>query len=303
MSLIRCALPRGRRLVVAASCLAALVLSACSQQPALQTQAAAQVAPVGALIYPPPGGPGILGVVQTTFANAIRQEISLATQARTPGENKITIVLFKAAGGDGSAGELADTPLVDLDLMSEARAAWPQANMKLSPYYVQNDYGPFGYAAGRSPAGDTCVYAWQRIEPTTRPSGAFKRGAISVRLQLCDKARSEESLLGVMYQLRINADVFDPWRAPAQIGRIFVPIKPQGVEGFATVTPVSQPKAAPQRQPAASKPVETPVLPPGTPIVPAPGTSTGTTGPIVPAPPATPTAPAVLVPPPPAGAN
>lgn len=254
-------------------------------------------------MFPPPGGPAIVSVIETTFANAIRQEISLATEARTPGENKISIVLFKAKGGDGNNGVLADTPLVDIDLLAEARAAWPQANMQPSSFYVQNDYGPFGYAAGRSPTGDTCVYAWQRIKPTQRPSGGIKRGTVAIRLQLCDKGRSEESLLGAMYQLRLNADVFDPWRAPAQIGRIFVPMKPYGVEGFSAVTTPAPIKPAVRQN--AQPVVRQDVIaspPPGAPIVPAPGGAvSGSPGPLVPPPPSSSSnASSVIVPPPPA---
>lgn len=68
----------------------------------LKPQEARIVAPVDAMIVPPPGGPAIVNVVSTTFSNAVRQDLSLATQARSIGENKITIVKFVSAGGDGS---------------------------------------------------------------------------------------------------------------------------------------------------------------------------------------------------------
>lgn len=292
-------LKRSRLFELACFACACLFLAGCSQQPPLEPRRAQTIAPTQAFIFPPPGGPGIVGVIETTFANAYRQEIALATEARTPGENKITVTMFKAKGGDGNFGTLPDTPLVEIDLMNEARAAWPQANMKPSPFYVQNDYGPFGYAVGRAPTGDTCVYAWQRIDPSRKPSGGIDRGAIAVRLQLCDKSRSEESLLGVMYQLRINGGVFEPWRAPAQIGRIFVPIKPYGVEGFATVAQPSQANAKKPAQPTGTKAV-VPTPPPGAPIVPAPGAVNS--GPIVPAPPGS-SGSKVIVPPPPVAAN
>lgn len=268
----------------AAALLAALV-SGCAHTPELTPQIATSVAANQALIFPPIGGPGILGIVETTRANAVTQEISLATEARTPGQNKITVTLFEGKGGDGSDADLKDVPFTQVNLTEEALAAWPNSGMSVSPYYVQNDYGPFGYAVGRPSTGDTCLYAWQRIEPTLKPSGAIARGAVVIRLQLCDANRSEESLLGVMYQLRVNAPIFEPSRAPAQIGRIAIPIKPQGAAGFIPVVkPIVRPAATRPRQTAAPAVVTVVAPPPGAPIVPLPGGLAPATGPIVPLP-------------------
>jgi hypothetical protein len=282
--------------------LVAALVSGCAHTPELTPQVATSVAATDALIFPPIGGPGILGIVQTVHANAITQEISLATEARTPGQNKITVTLFEGKGGDGSDAALADVPFTQVNLTQEALAAWPNSGMSVSPFYVQNSYGPFGYAVGRPSTGDTCLYAWQRIEPELKPSGAIARGAI-VRLQLCDANRSEQSLLGVMYQLRINTPVFEPFAASPQIGRVPVQIKPEGAAGFVPVVKVT-PRPAPSRPrpaAAAATPAVVPAVvpPPGAPIVPLPGGATTYGSPIVPTPTAAPTS--VIVPPPPTG--
>lgn len=269
----------------------ALTLGACATAPKLPPHEAMVVAPVEAMIVPPPGGPGIVKVVSTTFPNAIRQEISLATQARTAGENKITILQFVGRGGDGSDASLRDIPFTQVNLTEEALAAWPDTGMAVSPYYVQNDYGPFGYAIGRPANGDACIYAWQRIEPGLKPSGAIDRGAINVRLQLCKRGGTEQELLEVMYRLRLKSNVHSPLAAPAAIGRIAAPIRPVGAEGFAKVIDI--PDAAPASRPVARQPATPVAVPvaitpaPGTPIVPSPGGTTGSgTGPTVPRPPA-----------------
>ena len=284
-----------------------LALAACAHAPTdLAPQTARTVTATEALIFPPPGGPGILGVVETVYENAVQQEIALATEARTPGENKITVVLFSGKGDDGSGSGLKDVPFTQINLTEEALAAWPNSGMAVSPYYVQNDYGPFGYAVGRPSTGDTCLYAWQRIAPALKPSGALQRGAVVIRLQLCDPKRSEESLLNVMYQLRVNAPVFNPGRAPAEIGRIAIPIKPDGPTGFTPVIKVTpRPPVVRAAAPAVVVPAAAITPPPGAPIVPSP-TATGisTTRPVVPSPtgatsPVTGT-PIVVVPRPPA---
>lgn len=288
------------RFLLAATLAAALISGCAHNTTELTSQIPASVAPNKALIFPPIGGPGILGVVETIHSNAVTQEISLATEARTPGQNKITVSLFQGKGSDGSDSGLVDIPFTQVNLTQEALAAWPNSGMSVSPYYVQNNYGPFGYAVGRPSTGDTCLYAWQRIEPALKPSGAIARGAVVVRLQLCDSRRSEESLLDVMYQLRINTPVFEPLRASPQIGRIAIPIKPEGAAGFIPVVkPASRP--APSRLSQAASPATVPAatIPAGAPIVPLPGGTTSSNSPIVPTPTAATTS--VIVPLPPTG--
>ena len=267
--------------------LVVLALSACASTPKLPPHEAAVVTPVSAMIIPPPGGPGIVKVISTTFPNAVRQEISLATQARTAGENKITLVQFYGRGGDGSDAELRDIPFTEVNLTEAALAAWPGTGMAVSPYYVQNDYGPFGYAIGRPANGDACIYAWQRIEPSLKPSGSIDRGTITIRLQLCKSGSNEQELLEVMYRLRLNSSVHSPLGAPAAIGRIAAPIRPIGAQGFSKVIDVADPVPAArsvtttQPAPAVVPAVITPA--PGAPIVPSPGDGSGA-GPTVPRP-------------------
>ena len=265
------------------------MLGACASTRDLPPREARIVAPVDAMIVPPPGGPAIVNVVSTTFPNAIQQEISLATEARSTGENKITIVKFVGDGGDVSDAALRDIPFTQINLTEEALAAWPDSGMAVSPYYVQNDYGPFGYAIGRPANGDACIYAWQRIEPSLRPTSTVDGGAISMRLQLCRQGATEQQLVEVMYRLRLSHSVHSPRPAPAAIGRTAVSIRPVGAEGFANVidipAPVTRSTAAPQ--PAAA-PVVVPVSiapPPGAPIVPSPSGSSSSAATTVPRPP------------------
>ncbi|KQT46913.1 hypothetical protein ASG47_09875 [Devosia sp. Leaf420] len=268
-----------------AATLVAATMAGCATTSDMPSSEAEIIRPSKAVILPPPGGPAIITVVETTYPNAIRQDISLATEARSVGENKISVIRFTSKGGDGSDAALKDVPFTQVNLTEEALAAWPGSGMAVSPYYVQNDYGPFGYAIARPPNGDVCLYAWQRVEPTLRPSGAVDRGTIILRVQLCRRGVSEEALLDIMYRLRLNTDVFPPSAAPTAIGRIAAPIRPENANGFANVIPISQPVAvtrpAPTRpaQPVQTVQTTTPILtpPPGAPIVPAPG---GTTTPI-----------------------
>ncbi|RYE58636.1 MAG: cellulose biosynthesis protein BcsN, partial [Hyphomicrobiales bacterium] len=62
--------------------LIATTLAGCATTSDLPATEAEIVRPSQAMILPPPGGPSIVTVVSTTFPNAIRQDISLATEAR-----------------------------------------------------------------------------------------------------------------------------------------------------------------------------------------------------------------------------
>lgn len=278
------------RFGLGASVLAGL-LAGCATTSDMPASEAGIVRPSDAMILPPPGGPGIITVVSTTYPNAVRQDISLATDARSTGENKISIIRFTGKGGDGSDAALKDIPFTQVNLTEEALEAWPNSGMAVSPYYVQNAYGPFGYAVAKPANGDTCMYAWQRIEPTLKPSGAVDRGTLIIRVQACQRGVSEQALLDLMYRLRLNVDVFPPSRAPANIGRIAAPIKPVGAQGFAEVIPSQRPatpapvaRPQPQPQTVIQTVVTTPVPPPGAPIVPSPSGMGGGQVPIVPSP-------------------
>jgi len=296
----------GRTGIVAG--LLACALAGCATTSDAPTSEAEIVRASDAVILPPPGGPAIVTVVETVYPNAIRQDISLATEARSVGENKISVIRFTGKGGDGSDAALKDIPFTQVNLTEEALAAWPGSGMAVSPYFVQNAYGPFGYAIAKPANGDTCLYAWQRIEPTLKPSGAVDRGTIIIRVQACRRGVSEETLLELMYRLRLNVNVFPPSKAPAIIGTIANPIRPVGAGGFAEVipsaTPVARPapRTVPAAQPVAAIPVATtiPAPPAGAPIVPSPtGTSSQSSGPTVPRP----TTSSVTVPSPLTGGN
>jgi hypothetical protein len=279
----------------------AALMAACSTTKELVPSEPRLVTPADAVIIPPPGGPAIVSLVSTTFENATRQDIFLATDARTAGENKISVILFSGRGSDGSDAGLRDVPFSQINLTEEALAAWPGSGMAVSPYFVQNAYGPFGYAIGKPGNGDTCIYAWQRIEPWLMPSGAIRRGSVIIRLQLCRRGASEQQLLEVMYQLRVDETLFPPGRAPAAIGVRGNPIIPVGAEGFAEVIPTADPAPAP-RPAAAPAPVRAVAVTPavvvpspaaGSPIVPPPPTSGPTSGgPVVPRPPSSTRVPA-----------
>jgi hypothetical protein len=227
----------------------ALALSACNSTTPLQTSTPSIAPASQAMVILPPGSGAILGVVETTYVNGIEQYVTLDTHSRMPGQNFVSIQALTTKALSAPPGGLQDIPLAELDMAGEARGTVSFADMKLSPYFVQNSYGPFGYSVGTTATGDICIYAWQRISPELFPSGVAKRGAISLRLQMCDERKTEQELLDVMLQLRIKGVTGIARRGPAGIGSYGLIIAPVGLKGPANVL-----KAAPTPVPVQAAP-------------------------------------------------
>ncbi|PTM40047.1 cellulose biosynthesis protein BcsN [Bosea sp. 124] len=171
---------------------------------------ATAVEPSRALVILPPGAPPVVSVTQRNYDNAISQAISLTTRGRTPGENGIDVAFLTAADvpdDTGVEGRLLPNPSIeDFAIAREMEERLPGVAMAPAAIYVQNRYGPFGYAFGRGAAGDGCLYTWQRIasgDSVFRP----KSGLISVRLRVCEPGASEASLLRLAYGYSINGSL------------------------------------------------------------------------------------------------
>lgn len=249
----------------AAAAGAALLLASCAQnryEPNIETATVNREVPLTkAFVAPPPGGPQVLAVLQDIVPNAVSQEIALSTLSRVRGQNAFYVTLFRADQlGDG---ELNDRELTPELLRKEMNSRFPGLNMQTSQFYVQNKYGPFGYAIGRSRLGDLCIYGWQRIVPNEdRKLWEPAFGTIGVRLRICDERASEAALLSLMYGYTINAYYLNygwnpygpPPPVPASIGQIDAPISPIGNEGMGSVlNGNSGPPALPTNPPSSGR--------------------------------------------------
>jgi hypothetical protein len=259
-------------------------LSACATLSPLEGYPAKPVDLRDAMLVLSPGAGAILGVVQTGYTNATAQTIALATNARAPGQNYFKVQMFDTAGSS-APGALIDTALADLDMAGEARGTVNFADMKLSPYFVQNQYGPFGYSMGRTETSDICMYAWQRIAPSFKRTGDGARGAVNVRALICDRSKTESELLDIMLQLRIKGVTGVATAAPRAIGAYGTVITPFAMDSVANVlppvavvqerkpTPTPKPTSVPQDITGSVTPrpfIPEPSAPQNMPIVPQP---------------------------------
>lgn len=263
----------------------AIALAACAKSPKVEPLATAVTVPIDqAFAAPPPGGPAIVGIVETAFLNGKQQDIALATHGATPGQNLLRVQIIGVTSNSIENGSSLSEEIPTQEAISKEHATFlPGVHLKQSPYLLQNQYGPFSYAAGRSSAGETCLYAWQQIgKPQSRKTIFSPRGAIQIRLRLCDPALDERALLEKMYRLSINVAVLDPsWgpygeplRPPADWGRTSSPIVPLSSEGFVGVVPSRKvPARGRPRQAQSATPISAATKTPTT-IVPSPVTST-----------------------------
>ncbi|MBY5544332.1 cellulose biosynthesis protein BcsN [Rhizobium leguminosarum] len=257
---------------------------------ARQPSAPETVAPEKALVLPPPGGPSIVSVVERKRGNGVEQTISLFTSSSVPGQNSLKVQFFGASGANPGAGNAGFSKINESGIAREVARSAPGVRMATSATFLQNAYGPFGYASGRSRAGDTCVYAWQQIRSSTAANTQARNfGMIQLRLRLCDARASERQLLGIVYGYTVtgtfDGEVWNPYGNPppadVALGRTGAPIYPD--EGGYRASPmpigyepapaiVTQPRAA-VRSASTAQPAQgvAPVPAPIGPRVPLPG--------------------------------
>jgi hypothetical protein len=247
--------------------LAALGLAGCMTAGPRVMTVRSEVAPVESFARLPVGGPAIITVLERRYRDAIVRESILATNSRVSGQNFLTVTLYGPVGyvtvDDNALGPESIEPT---QIRREFGWYLFGVPMQTSLIYVQNKYGPFGFATGVDRSGDRCLYAWQHIE---RPL-FLDAGAVGIRLRLCSTKATEQELLSVMYNFDIvgylPSPLWNPYGKPPRVasnlGGLSAPVEPQ--------LPVTTVAAAPPRRVVIREPRQ-PERPIEGPIVPLPG--------------------------------
>ncbi len=153
-----------------------------------------------ALAFPPPGGLSIVNVVERRHAEDVEQTISLFTSSSVPGQNFLKVQFLGVTGSNPGLGSRPFDTISENTIAREMAAAIPSVRLARSATFVQNGYGPFGYASGKSRSGDTCLYAWQQVRAGFAPPQEQRNFAtVQVRIRLCDAHASERQLLSTVY--------------------------------------------------------------------------------------------------------
>ena len=216
------------------------------------------VEPEKALVLPPPGGPSIVSVIERKRGNGVEQTISLFTSSSVPGQNFLKAQFLGASGVNSGASSDSYRMIRQGDIAREMARAVPGVPMATSATFLQNSYGPFGYASGRSRAGDTCIYAWQQIRSSqSAHTQARNFGMIQIRLRLCDARAAERQLLGIVYGYTVtgtfDGDIWNPYGAPPPanpaLGQTGAPIYPDEGGYRPNTMPIGYEPAPAVRQP------------------------------------------------------
>ncbi|MBB3657496.1 hypothetical protein FHX15_002728 [Rhizobium sp. BK650] len=230
------------------------------------------VEPERALVLPPPGGPSIVSVVERKRGNGVEQTISLFTSSSVQGQNFLKVQFLGASAANPGVGNDSYRTIREGDIAREMARSVPGVPMATSATFLQNSYGPFGYASGRSRAGDTCIYSWQQIRSSQSAHTQGRNfGMIQIRLRLCDTRATERQLLGIVYGYTVigtfDGDIWNPYGAPPPanptLGQTGAPIYPDeggyrpntmpiGYEPAPAMVGQSRPAAARRAQPQAA---------------------------------------------------
>lgn len=261
-------------IAIALACGAAMTLSGCNTPAGVQQSGVPKMlTPEEALIFPPPGGPEVLTVINRNYANAVQQDVILRSDAATPGQNYLKVQLYgPQKAEDTGRGGLSESSLRASSISREIRSAFPGVAMSTSAEYLQNNYGTFSYASGRGYGNDACIYGWQQIRSPESARQGFKNlGRINVTLRLCQSGVTTRDLLAVMYNYTITGNYLstnwnpygtaqDPDKSLGRAGNPIYPVSGAAPMQPGTQTPVAAPVRARPRSSVTVSPAQAPVV-------------------------------------------
>lgn len=216
---------RGGRVFQTVSLLTMLaVVGGCAARPGVGIATLSTTVPAtSALVLPAPGALSIVSVIQRQYTNAVEQQIALSTSAATSGQNFISIQAFGPVQTVAlPAGALAFKPVRHSAIQAEIRSYVPGRRLAISPNFVRNNYGPFGYAYGAGAGDDGCLYGWQQIRSDEAERNQMNRlGMLQIRLRVCQSGASEKDLVELMYGYTIvggfSGTTWNPYGTPASV--------------------------------------------------------------------------------------
>jgi hypothetical protein len=153
-----------------------------------------------------------IAVLQSNLQGPLTQKIVLQGDPATGGENRISVTVDLDEARRGEPDYNAPKPTEER-INKELDDNLPGIAMTISPNWVRNDFGPFGYAIGRAYGGVTCIYAWQwapgqtlRLiaSPETQAAEASQpKYPTSVRVRLCKQGMGERELVELVHQMAV----------------------------------------------------------------------------------------------------
>lgn len=168
-----------------------------------------------ALAQLPAAAGRVVQVVERRYADGLAQNIILEGGRATRGENRIEVALRQKPEGATATDNLVPLPATsDVAIASEIEARFAGMRMETVNILLQNRYGPYGMAAGRSANGERCIYAWQWIDDIADPGKSGTPGLASalisppqpasLRVRLCRSGASADQIAALINDLVIG---------------------------------------------------------------------------------------------------
>ncbi len=171
-----------------------------------------------ATILLPEGAGRMLRVREKHFSNGSRQEIVIATDKGTYGENVVDVSIRVAEAGPRTSNPLNIGPPSENGIRSEILSRFPDVQMNIVTRPMRNALGPFGLAIGRHPGGARCIFAWQWMddlrEAAPGSSNLLKMNALvsgknlatSIRVRLCRSDSTVDQLASQIEGMSVGAN-------------------------------------------------------------------------------------------------
>lgn len=164
----------------------------------------------------PSGAGRILTVRERRYVNGASQQIVLDGENQKGMENRIDISVQTQAEGGRYDLYVPISPPTESGIMGELSDRFPGMSMQITERNMNNSYGPFGLAIGRSGVM-RCIYAWQWISDlnSIRPgqvsllsrlslSGGTGSAPANIRVRICRKDATVDQLAVYVTQMVIG---------------------------------------------------------------------------------------------------
>jgi len=178
--------------------------------------APAQAPIVNALAVLPPEAGRVVKLRETHFINGTFQQIVLAGDEGTQGENVIEVSVRTSANRPDATRVLEIGKPSEAGIRSEILSRFPDVRMSIISQPMRNNIGVFGLAIGRHANGARCIFTWQWTDDlndhTPGASGFARFGAriggrglaTSIRVRICRKDATADRLAEFIRDMRVS---------------------------------------------------------------------------------------------------
>ena len=228
-----------------------------------------------AVVLLPEGAGGVSAVREQNYANGVAQQISLSSESKGLGENRIDISVQTTAGEQRVVNGVPIWKPSESGVKSEIINRMRGVQMSIVNREFQNAYGPFGLAIGKMSETARCIFAWQYISDVRLKASRSSTSPALIRIRLCQNNTTVDEMASYVQNMRIVPyDSFGSGRATATAltdvrgggsqqaasGELdsLIPVRrgaAQPTQRAAAPAPAPAPRQSARRAPAPARPV------------------------------------------------